>query len=70
MRLLVGGWIEMLPVPDSDQVMVVNEKGKLKGLPYNAKATAIMGRFLEPGVCIVGSALLCDRQLLDRGDED
>ncbi len=36
----VGGYIEMIPA-GRHHVMVVNEEGKLKGLPSNPRATAI-----------------------------
>jgi hypothetical protein len=37
---LVGGYIEMPELPDG-RTMIVNETGKLDGLPKNEKATAI-----------------------------
>ena len=57
-KALHGGWIEMVFSPLARQYfMVVDEEGKLKGLPINAVATA-MAR--QEGVrdIIVGDAIL------------
>lgn len=55
-----GGYIEICQLnlfPDS--VMVIDEDGKNKGLPFNEMATAIYNRL--PRDCIVGDALVCKR---------
>lgn len=54
---LVGGYIETIPV-STDQLMVINEEGKLDGLPYNQRATEIA---IENCVFdrIVGDVLIC-----------
>ena len=49
----VGGYIEIVHI-GRGQIMVVNEEGKLLGLPFNDIATL---RCLEP---IVGDVLVCD----------
>ena len=49
----VGGYIELLTLINF-RYMVVNEEGKLNGLPLNAKASAIY-RFDT----IVGDVLIC-----------
>ena len=36
----VGGWVEGIPFPNGDY-LIVNEEGKLKGLPLNPEATAL-----------------------------
>lgn len=52
----VEGYIEVIHPPHQDgKIMIINEEGKLKGLPYNAAATAIWTHD-----DIVGNALLCD----------
>lgn len=52
----VGGYIEVIYPPHQDgKIMIINEEGKLKGLPYNAAATAIWTHDN-----IVGNALLCE----------
>lgn len=55
----VGGYIEVvypLTGTPKDSILVVNEEGKLKGLPVNGIATAMMG-FQDT---IVGDILLCN----------
>lgn len=57
----VGGHIEIVPLT-KDRLMVVNEEGKLKGLPLNLVATEI---YNNESFCatdtIVGNALVCKR---------
>tara|TARA_B100000519_G_scaffold2892_1_gene2956 strand:- start:43 stop:348 length:306 start_codon:yes stop_codon:yes gene_type:complete len=36
----VGGYVEGIPFPNGDY-LIVNEEGKLKGLPLNPEATAL-----------------------------
>lgn len=56
----VGGYIEIIRPPTKpDCLMVINEEGKLKGLPFNAKATALWLHDM-----IVGNALLCHKSQL------
>ena len=59
----VGGYIETIPV-STDQLMVINEEGKLDGLPYNQKATEIA---IENCVFdrIVGDVLICMSSEID-----
>ena len=51
----VGGYIEIIYLDDT-KIMVVNEEGKLNGLPYNERATAMV-YFLD---AIVGDVLVCE----------
>ena len=55
---IVGGYIELVNLP-SDRFMVVNEEGKLMGLPINEKATTIFQTELGPYDVIVGDCLIC-----------
>lgn len=50
---IVGGYIEIVYLPN--RFMVVNEEGKLMGLPINEKASIIAGE------TIVGDVLICER---------
>lgn len=64
LRGFVGGHIEIVPITHN-QIMVVNEEGKLNGLPVNALATNAI--FLaRPAFCdvIVGDALICDSEMV------
>lgn len=61
LQSLIGGYIETVPVriPVSDKpTMIVNEEGKLKGLPRNKAATKIAR--LYDGDYIAGDAVLLD----------
>lgn len=61
----VGGYIEMLPlksVPEfklTDAIMVLNEEGKLLGLPMNQMATDLLTRnYPKSTDVIVGDVLI------------
>lgn len=62
LQKLVGGYIECLYV--GDKIMVVNEEGKLQGLPVNKRATEIA---LKNGIndIIVGDVVLCNPDEID-----
>ena len=55
---VVGGFIEVIHL-SSTQLMIVNEEGKLRNLPYNYQASLIayMARKAD---AIVGDVLVCD----------
>lgn len=53
LQAVVGGFIEVVHLADG-RLMVVNEEGKLNGLPFNKKASE-----LYPDV-IVGDVLVCE----------
>jgi hypothetical protein len=60
LKSFVGGWIETIFVSPT-QVMVINEEGKLKNLPFNLAATEIFRLAFQPtDDFIVGDALLCE----------
>jgi hypothetical protein len=69
LQAFVGGYIQMLPVPGTNRMMVINEEGKLEGLPDNLLATALMQSVLRPGDFIVGDVVTCEFRQLDRGDD-
>ena len=52
MQAIVGGYIEIVSL--GDDLMVVNEEGKLIGLPINDVATAMITNDI-----IVGDVLIC-----------
>ncbi len=54
----VGGYIELVYLSDN-RLMVVNEEGKIMGLPVNIKATreVVMSGIND---VIVGDVLICD----------
>ena len=49
----VGGYIELVYL-QGNKIMVVNEEGLIKRLPYNYKASKIAGKN------IVGDVIICD----------
>ena len=51
----VGGYIEVVSLKGG-YIMVINEEGKLNGLPINQKATDLYG---NPRDHVVGNALVC-----------
>lgn len=60
LKNFVGGWIECINISPT-QVMVINEEGKLKNLPFNLTATEIFRLAFQPtDDFIVGDALLCE----------
>lgn len=65
LRKFVGGFIEIVHINDK-QIMVVNEEGKLNGLPYNSLATEalILAHQGHPVDYIVGDVLLCDNDMV------
>jgi hypothetical protein len=62
LREIVGGRIEMIRVPAAfskrKMYMVVNEVGKLKGLPPNTLATTIMGQLIVGDVLLAYDGML------------
>lgn len=56
----VGGYIEIVPLHGTTQILVVNEEGKLTGLPVNPAATAVWEVVYGPTDVVVGDALFCD----------
>lgn len=55
----VGGYIEIIQLKDGN-TMVVNDEGKLLGLPMNATATQLYRNSFGCADYIVGNALVCD----------
>lgn len=60
LQSIVGGYIEIIHLRKSKQIMVINEEGKLLGLPYNEEATRLYHEE-HPGIddAVVGNVLLC-----------
>lgn len=56
---IVDGYIEIVRL-NNEQIMVVNEEGKLYGLDFNANATNIMRNNIATNDYVVGDALICD----------
>ena len=54
---VVGGYIEVVHL-SGDDIMIVNEEGRLAGLSHNVKASVIARDY------IVGNVLLCSRDMV------
>lgn len=68
----VEGYIEIITLP-TNLLMVLNEEGKLKGLPRNEMATLLVRvtQAVSAGDFVVGDVLICDAELLhDEEDEE
>jgi hypothetical protein len=59
LKEIVGGYIEVVNL--GDDYMVVNEEGKLIGLPFNLNATRVYQIFTKIGEHIVGDVLICEK---------
>jgi len=60
----VGGYIEILHLRESNQLMVVNEEGKLLGLDFNLIASTVAQCCNACGQddYIVGNVLICRKE--------
>lgn len=69
----VEGWIEIVPDFDTyggkPAVAFVNEEGKLKGLPFNAKATDLWAAALGMNPNDIGDEIV-GNMLIVTGDDD
>ena len=64
MQNTVGGYIEIITL-NKDQVLVINEEGKLEGLDYNKTATSIFHKNLGHNTdYIAGTAILMNKKYL------
>jgi hypothetical protein len=59
LKEIVGGYIEVVNL--GDDYMVVNEEGKLIGLPFNLNATRVYQISTKIGEHIVGDVLVCPK---------
>jgi hypothetical protein len=62
MQEVVGGYIEFLYLKNN-LVMIVNEEGKIIGLPYNPKATQLVQENNIQDI-IVGDVLVVNQKLI------
>lgn len=58
LQKIVGGFIEIVHLGDN-KIMVINEEGKLLGLPINEFATEVYRVYNNTMDVIVGEALIC-----------
>lgn len=79
LQTLVGGYIQVLVLPwrtlagfsgtqdGGPLYMVINERGKLEGLPLNRFASVMAQGVITPGDVIVGPAVICTREEVGEG---
>ena len=60
----VEGYLEIVELKNG-KIMVVNEEGKLKDLPFNHAATKIYAETYSSRDIIVGNALVCESNEVD-----
>lgn len=58
LQKIVGGYIEVVTL-GNDELMILNERGKLMKLPYNRDATEIYQKAFQTDDFIVGDVLIC-----------
>lgn len=64
LKKFVGGWIEIIRL-NNEQIMVINEEGKLEELPVNMVATKLFQQiFSGTSDFIVGTVLICHQSLV------
>lgn len=64
LQAIVGGLIELIYLPNNE-LMVINEEGKIDGLPYNENATKLCSIVFREAGCfdfIVGDVLICKEE--------
>ena len=64
MQEIVGGYIEFVWLSPF-YLMVVNEEGKLNGLPMNETATDLLRLYKDTTDFIVGDVLVCEKDHID-----
>jgi hypothetical protein len=65
LQKVVGGLIEIIYVFDEQnkpKIMVLNDEGKLIGLPRNSKATEIAEKTIGVYDAIMGDVIICDSE--------
>ena len=60
MQEIVDGYIEILDLQNG-KLIILNEEGKLEGLPYNMAATIMYRSAYMTYDYIVGDVLVCDK---------
>ena len=64
LQTFVGGYIELVKL-NREEIMVVNEDGKLYNLPVNIIATTIYQKVIPSKDVIVGDVIICNDSLIN-----
>ncbi len=59
MQGFVGGYVEVITLSNG-KIMLLNEEGKVDGLPVNKVATQMTRDVLSAGDMVIGDVLICD----------
>lgn len=70
LQTLVGGYIQIQTLPGIRKLIVMNEEGKLLGLPHNHLATQVWRHSHGLADWICGTALICDPCFLEDDEEE
>lgn len=57
-KAIGGGFLQCVPLSDSDMLLWCDDEGKLKGMPYNEKATAVWTRYWGQTDVMVGDIVI------------
>jgi len=64
LQAFVGGYIQVIQLSDGN-LLVLNEEGKITGLPFNERATQLTeGAGLQVGDVIVGNVLVTPAEFI------
>lgn len=57
----IEGFLEVIYLKDTENIMIIDEEGKIKDLPFNKEATiiAMKNNSIYPNDYITGNAIVC-----------
>lgn len=64
-KAFIGGWLEAVTLPNGD-LLVIDEEGKIKGLPVNFFATVVWQEYFGDTDVIVGPAILIRKKVRNK----
>ena len=62
-QFIGGGYIEIVRLPNSPTIFVIDEEGKLKNFEYNEMATTLSG-IMAYGDVLVGDVVMCPSKMV------
>lgn len=60
----VDGYIEIVNLRSENNIMIVNEKGAINGMPVNLKASMIYSKAFNVNQCIYGDVVICKSNMV------
>jgi hypothetical protein len=67
---LVGGYIQVVDLPEKGVVLVMNEEGKILDLVFNSEANSRYPEFVESGDYLAGDVVVLEGPSRDRWNKD